>query len=215
MLKESGKSILQIGPDKFKTMKFKFNSLDKIADILEKGGIGVMPTDTIYGLVGQALSKNTVDRIYKIRKRDSKKPVIILVGSMGQLKILGIKTGNYQKKFLAEIWPGKTSVVFKCPDKRFSYLHKGTKTLAVRLPKPVWLRQMLVRVGPLAAPSANIEGFSPSQTIAQAQRYFGKKIDFYLNGGALLSKPSTLVSFSGKKAVLLRRGAGKIPKNML
>ncbi|MEK7522400.1 MAG: Sua5/YciO/YrdC/YwlC family protein [Patescibacteria group bacterium] len=54
----------------------------KLAEILKNGGIGVIPTDTIYGIVGSALNKKTVERIYKLRRRNLKKPMIVLIGSI-------------------------------------------------------------------------------------------------------------------------------------
>ena len=66
----------------------RFNS--ELVKILKTGGVGVIPTDTIYGLVGSALNKKTVERVYKLRHRNSKKPMIILIGEISDLKKLGI-----------------------------------------------------------------------------------------------------------------------------
>jgi len=71
--------------------------LKKIIKILKEGGIGVLPTDTIYGLVGSALNKETVEMIYKIRKREKTKPFIILISSPKDLKIFEIKIKPFQK----------------------------------------------------------------------------------------------------------------------
>jgi len=154
----------------------------KLIAVIKKGSIGVMPTDTIYGLVGSALSQKTVERIYRIRKRNLKKPVIVLIGDLADLARFGIKPTPRVKTFFGKIWPGPYSVVLPCPGKKFAYLHRGTETLAFRLPKPQWLRALLRATGPLVAPSANPEGKPPAKTVAGAKKYFGTKVDFYVSG---------------------------------
>lgn len=154
----------------------------KLIAVIRKGGIGVMPTDTIYGLVGSALSRAAVERIYRIRKRNPKKPVIVLIGDLADLARFGIKLEPRVKTFLEKIWPGPYSVVLPCPGKKFAYLHRGTETLALRLPKPQWLRALLRATGPLVAPSANPEGKPPAKTIAEAKKYFSERVDFYVSG---------------------------------
>ena len=180
-------------------------SLIKVAGILKKGGIGVMPTDTIYGIVGSALSEKVVGKIYKIRHRQAKKPMIILIGSYNDLKFFDIETSRKTKKILQRFWPGKISIILSCPHKKFAHLHRGTKSLAFRLPNPLWLRKFLKKTGPLVAPSANIEGSPPSKTIAEAKKYFGKKVDFYLDGGKLAGRPSTLIRINDGKVEILRK----------
>jgi len=178
--------------------------------ILKNGGVGVMPTDTIYGIVGSALSERSVKRIYKLRKRSSKKPMIILIGSIKDLGLFKIKLSRKQRKILGKLWPGKVSVVLPCKGKKFYYLHRGTQTLAFRLPKPKWLTSVLKKTGPLVAPSANLEGEKPASTAKEAKKYFRWQADFYWEKGKLNSKPSTLVSLKNGKVEILREGIRRI-----
>lgn len=171
-----------------------------------------MPTDTLYGIVGSALNKKAVARIYKLRKRNLRKPMIILISSLSDLRRFGIKPDFRTTKILQTLWPGKVSVVLTCGSKKFSYLHRGKKSLAFRLPASKNLRKILDKTGPLVAPSANLEGKPPAKTIKEAKKYFGDKVDFYVNAGKIDSAPSTLVGFKNKKLTLLREGAGKISK---
>jgi len=180
----------------------------KIAEILNKaGGVGVLPTDTIYGVVGRATDKKAVARIYKLRKRNPKKPFIILVSSLRDLNIFSIKLDKQTGKILNKLWPGKVSVVLECGTQKFKYLHRGTNTLAFRLPKKQALLKLLQKTGPLVAPSANPEGLLPAKTINETKKYFGGAVDFYENGGKLVSKPSTLISIKSGKIKVLRPGA--------
>lgn len=133
-------------------------------DILKGGGVGVLPTDTIYGLVGSALNPKTVRRIYKIRKRNLKKPLIILISSLRDLAKFDISLGVEDKKLIKRFWPGPVSIIFRCSIKELEYLHRGKKSLAFRLPKDRILCDLIKKTGPLVAPSANPEG-SPSRII--------------------------------------------------
>lgn len=189
--------------------RFKNFSPELIALIL-RGGIGVLPTDTIYGLVGLALSKETVKQLYQLRRRNPLKPFIILIADISDLQLFNIKLSSSGRVILNKYWPGKISFILSCPDRKLSYLHRNTKSLAFRLPKDRKLINLLKKTGPLIAPSANLEGKKPADTIKEAYGYFKDKIDFYVDKGALKSKPSTLVSLNKGKLQILRLGAIKI-----
>lgn len=176
-----------------------------IVETLKKGGIGVIPTDTIYGILGSALNKETVERIYEVRKREKKKPFIILISRISDLKIFGIRIKTFQKKLIKKFWPGPVSLIFECKKKKFFYLHREKKSLAFRIPKPKWLKNLLRKTGPLVAPSANISGKKPAKTIKEAKKYFGSKIDFYFNAGKIYKKPSTLIDIRKKEIKILRK----------
>ena len=173
-------------------------------EILKKGGVGVMPTDTIYGIIGSALFRKTVERIYKLRERNLKKPMIILIGSFNHLNLFNIKINDKIKKILSRKWPGKVSIILPCKNKKFLYLHRGTETLAFRLPKKQSLIRLLNKTGPLVAPSVNREGLPPAKNIKEARKYFGNKIDFYKNGGIISAKPSTLIKIENGKIKIIR-----------
>jgi len=188
-------------------MKIKDKNLIKI---IQSGRIGVLPTDTLYGLVGLALNKKTVERIYKVRKRNPKKPCIILISKINDLKLFDIKLGKFEKEFLQKYWPGEVSVILDCKNPKFKYLHRGTKSLAFRLPKNKTLQNLISQTGPLLAPSANPEGLAPALKITEAKKYFGDEVDFYVNIGKLNKKPSTLVKIKDDKIEILRQGKIKI-----
>lgn len=178
-----------------------WNDKNLIHTLLENKVV-VMPTDTIYGMVGRAQSENTVTRIYEIRKRDEHKPCIILIGDAGELAKFSIILSDEQKKVIQKYWsfdpagdfqPGPTSIVLDCLDETLAYLHRGTKTLAFRMPAPEGLRELLLKVGPLIAPSANTEKFPSSENISDAKGYFGDLVDLYVDGGPIISKASKVI----------------------
>lgn len=182
----------------------------ELVSILKKGGVACIPTDTLYGVLGQALNQKTVERIYRLKKRNPEKPCIILISALSDLDQFGISLNTKIHNFLHTYWPGQVSVVLPVSDekakKQFEYLHRGTDTLAFRLPDKKDLIETLKETGPLIAPSANPEGQKPAETIEQARTYFGDDIDMYLDGGMLLGEPSTLVEIKGGNVTVLRKG---------
>lgn len=176
-----------------------------LIEILKRGGIGVLPTDTIYGILGSALNKRSVKRIYKIRKREKRKPFIILISSPKDLKIFGIKIKSFQKKLIKKFWPGPNTLIFECKGKRFSYLHRGKKSLAFRVPKSKWLRKVLKKTGPLVAPSANLAKKPFAKTIKEARKYFNLEVDFYFDAGRIDKKPSRIIDIRKENINILRK----------
>jgi L-threonylcarbamoyladenylate synthase len=182
----------------------------KISEIIKKGGVGVLPTDTLYGLVGSAFSKEAVDRIYDLKSRSEKKSLIILISSIDDLNKFGVELTDTVKKFIKKHWPGKVSIIFPFNNKKLYYLDKMNGTLAFRFPKKGDLIKLIKETGPLVAPSANPEGLAPANDIDEARIYFDEKIDFYVDGGKIESEPSTLIKIDGDKIEILREGAVKI-----
>lgn len=192
-------------------MYSSFKNLPKIIRLIKDGKIGVIPTDTIYGIVGSALNPETVEEIYKLRRRVTGKPFIILIFSIDDLERFGIHITAKQRDFLEKNWPNPVSVVLPCPGEKWKYLHRSTNSLAFRIPKDDGLLKLLKETGPLVAPSANFEGEKPFQTIKEARKYFGDDVDFYVDGGILKSKPSTLLKLNDDGSyIILRQGSYKI-----
>jgi L-threonylcarbamoyladenylate synthase len=193
--------------------------LNDAATILQEGGVGVLPTDTLYGLVGSALMPDTIERIYKLKERNSQKPLIVLISDIEQLEQFGIELSEVLTEQLAAYWPqssrvperdaprdelGAYSIILPTLDDQFEYLSCNTDTIAFRLPDNDELRELIRVIGPIVAPSANPEGFPPATTIDAARKYFGTDVDFYVDGGALTGKPSTILAFDDDEIKVVR-----------
>jgi L-threonylcarbamoyladenylate synthase len=155
----------------------------------------------------------TVNRIYNLKKRTPEKPCIILISDIAQLENFSIKLSEEQKNKLKEFWFTQSeaegsraiSIIFDCEDDSFSYLHRGTKTLAFRLPVPIDLRELISKTGPLIAPSANPEALAPAENIQEAKKYFSDSIDFYLDGGDISGKASKVIRLHKDRTVDILR----------
>ncbi len=183
------------------------NDWTKAEQVLQKGGAIIAPTDTLYGILAQALNKKSVERIYKIKGRDSYKPFIILITEIKDLTKFKIEHSGILQNVRMFSKGKKVSFILPCLHSQFKYLHRGTKSLAFRIvsKRNKNLFDLINKVGPLVAPSANPQGLNPAQTIGGAQEYFGDKIDLYINVGKRDSKPSTIISFLGKKPKVIRK----------
>lgn len=174
-----------------------------LVKILRSGNIAVIPTDTTYGIVGSALRSETVNEIYRLRKRNLAKPFIILISDRQDLKKFGVTPTEAQKMILEKVWPGPTSVILGAPEEKFSYLHRGKNTLCFRVPAKKSLRALLAKTGPLVAPSANPEGHRVARAAAEARAYFGEHVALYEDGGVITALPSKIIDItSGAEKVL-------------
>lgn len=186
----------------------------EIAALILSGKIGVIPTDTQYGLVCAALDETAVERVYEVRGRTAAKPCVALAASLEQL----LDTDGLDRNTLLmaeKYWPGPVSVVVPCKKNVMRHIHRGGGSIAIRIPNKPELLALLDKSGLLLAPSANLQGEPPAATIAEAQGYFGDRIDFYVDGGTLKdATPSTLITFTEDGLVeTLRRGAVTISEN--
>jgi len=188
------------------------NSWLKAKEVLKNNGLVVLPTDTLYGIIGRAQSKKAVERIYKIKGRNENKPFIVLISSFKDLELFGIKLDESQAKFLKKNWPGKVSVILPCNQLKWNYLHRGLKSIAFRMigKKNINLFNLIKKVGPLVAPSCNKQGEKPAENVKKAREYFEDNIDLYINGGRRKSAPSTLIKYEDSKWIILRQGQKKI-----
>ncbi|MFA7141870.1 MAG: L-threonylcarbamoyladenylate synthase [Candidatus Paceibacterota bacterium] len=169
--------------------------------------VGVMLTDTIYGIVGLALDENVVQRIYEIKERDLKKPMVVLISSMEDLEnIFGIKLNLKCVNILKELWSSEQSTSIVLPCLKFEFLHRGLNSLAFRIPKKKELVDLIKRTGPLIATSANKEGQRPALNMKEAKEYFADKIDFYIDEGESKKEPSILVKLKNENELEVLRG---------
>ena len=159
---------------------------------LSLGEVGVLPTDTMYGVVASALKPAAVERVYDLRRRELGKPMIVLIGGWEDLERFGMTVEPPTRGWLEKVWPGPVSVVLPAQGWGLEYLHRGTGGIAFRMPAKPQLRALLAAIGPIVAPSANLAGEAPARDVAEAKHYFGEDA-FYLDEGELRNPPSALV----------------------
>lgn len=189
-----------------------FTSLndDELVELLKNGAVGVMPTDTIYGLVCAADNEAAVRRLYDIKHR-ARQPGTTIAASIEQLRALGFPLRSLRA--VEQLWPNALSVEMPArlvPD----YLSSGELTMAVRIPRDDKLQALLAQTGPLMTTSANHPAEPTATDIAGARRYFGDNVDFYVDVGDLgIRPPSTIIRIIDDAIEIIREGAVKIDEN--
>lgn len=187
----------------------QFKTLDdhKLVELIHGGAVGVLPTDTIYGLVANAKDPAAAERLYKLKDREQK-PGTIIAASIDQLVDLGIP--RRYLKAIEQYWPGSISVIVPS-EANLNYLHLGKFSLACRIPSSPQIQKLLTQTGPLLTSSANHPGQPPANSVDEAVDYFGDKVDYYVDGGDLSNRPpSTIIRVVDDAVEVLREGAVKI-----
>ena len=185
----------------------KLMPVEKAVTLLMQGGVGVLPTDTVYGLVARAQDPVAVARMYALKERDHK-PGTVIAASVEQLIELGAPESHLRK--VSQWWPGPLSVETPLGPE-LNYLHQETGRQGFRVVADEWVRKILEVTGPLATSSANHPGKPGSVNIAEAANYFGDRVDFYVDGGDLSGRaPSTIIKVTDDGIEVIRQGAVKL-----
>lgn len=183
-------------------------NISKAGKILLDGGIGAIPTETVYGLAGNALNTFAVAKIFEAKNRPTFNPLIVHIHSFLQLSQIADFDIQTIQHILQNFWPGPLTVVL--PKKEIiSDLVTGDKdSVAVRMPNhPVTLKLLKQFDLMVAAPSANPFNYISPTTAKHVEGQLGNKIDFILDGGSSeIGIESTVISFAEKVPVLLRHG---------
>lgn len=178
--------------------------LAHLAPILQRGGVVLLPTDTIYGLHAIATDAGAIDRIAAIKGRDDTKPFVVLGASIAQLESIGVVFSDASRVVLDELWPGPLTVV--APLRNRIAASRGNDTIAVRVPSLDWLRDLIQMTGPLASTSVNRSGESPLNSPKQLTNEMLARLDASVDIGPLEGQPSTIFDFSSHEPVLIREG---------
>ena len=186
-------------------MKNNLSNIKKSKFYLDRGECVAIPTETVYGLAGNAYSDSATLKIFKLKKRTKKNPLIVHYHSLKMLKNDCI-TNNKFIKLYKKFCPGPLTFVLKL--KKNSKISKNVtnnkKTLAIRFPGHKLAKKLLKILNyPLAAPSANISTKISPVSKDDVKEEFGKKIKFILDGGrSKIGLESTIISLVNKPKIL-------------
>ena len=191
------------------------DALRKAGEIIRKGGLVAFPTETVYGLGGDALNPESSRKIYAAKGRPSDNPLIVHIAEMEMLSPIVEEIPAKAKQLADRFWPGPLTMIFNKSDKVPLETTGGLQTVAVRMPSDkVAMAFIKAADGYIAAPSANTSG-RPSPTVAKyvAEDLDGK-IEMILDGGQLcIGLESTIVDMTVEPPMILR--PGYITKEML
>ena len=178
-----------------------------IANKIIDGGIGVIPTDTVYGLVCDALNIDSVDKIYKLKKRDYNKPLVILISNIEMLKRCVKKINELEFDIINRYWPGELTIVFKKSNYIPDIVAGGTDEIAIRMPNNIELIELIDSIDrPLVATSANVSSKETITNIEMLEDSIKNNIDFIIDGGNINNNASTIIKVIDNKIKVYREG---------
>lgn len=183
-------------------------ALREAADLLRAGELVAFPTETVYGLGGDAFREDAAGKIYRAKGRPSDNPLIVHISNTGQIERVADGVSEKAEMLMEQFWPGPLTLIFR---KREPVPHAttgGLDTVAVRMPEHAVAHMLIEESGVLiAAPSANLSG-KPSPTCAEHVYHdLQGRIPMIIDGGPVgIGIESTIVDVTGAVPVILRPG---------
>lgn len=183
--------------------------LQPLRDLLARGGILAIPTESSYGLAADPRSAAGIAAIYRVKERDRGKPLLVVAADLGQLEALGARTGAPGVAEIAALWPAPLTLLLPLEPGQDLPAAAGGSTLAARIPAHAELRKLLARLGfALTATSANLAGAEPIVEPARLDGLLALEDAIIWDAGLLPGgPPSTLVEPGPGGFKVLRAGA--------
>ncbi|MEN3046729.1 MAG: L-threonylcarbamoyladenylate synthase [Candidatus Hydrothermales bacterium] len=187
--------------------KDKRKELRKAIEILKKGGVIAIPTDTVSGFVTPYWSSEGVKRIFSIKERETEKKFGLFISDPKELNIFTKNLTETRKRLVYNLWPGPISFLFKAKERLPDYIvHKEKKTVSVRIPNHSVPISLCKEAGPLVQTSVNISGQKEINDYTQIEKEFGKYIDFVYPQNSPGTLASTIIDLSKYPFILVRKG---------
>lgn len=187
----------------------KDEELREAAGILRSGGLVAFPTETVYGLGGNALDEDAARKIYAAKGRPSDNPLIAHVSCMEEVAPLVKEIPEAGKKLMEAFWPGPLTMIFPKSHKVPYGTTGGLDTVAIRMPDDPVANRLIALAGvPVAAPSANTSGRPSPTTADHVWQDMNGRIEMIIDGGPVgIGVESTIVDVSSAVPAVLRPGA--------
>ena len=183
--------------------------MKEAGDIIRAGGLVAFPTETVYGLGGDALNPESSKKIYAAKGRPSDNPLIVHIEERTALYAIAEEVPEKAEKMMDAFWPGPLTMIFRKKDRVPYETTGGLDTVAVRMPSDA-IAAAFIRAagGYIAAPSANLSGRPSTTTAAPVVEDLSGRIEMILDGGqAVIGLESTIVDMTAEPPVILRPGA--------
>lgn len=185
------------------------NTINKAITILDGGGIGIFPTDTVYGIGCDCLNINALNKLYLSKKREPNKPINILVSNMDMVNKFVKSINHIEKKLIECFWPGALTIIFDKANLVPDILTAGLSTIGIRMPNnKVCLKLINAFGAPIATTSANLSDETPALSVSDKLKHdFNNTVDFIIDSGETDGVPSTIVRVENNEIKILRKGS--------
>ncbi|HSX34348.1 MAG TPA: L-threonylcarbamoyladenylate synthase [Candidatus Saccharimonadales bacterium] len=181
----------------------------RVPAFYKDGAVGVLPTDTIYGLTVSAHNPEAAHKLYALKDREQK-PGTVIAASVEQLRELGVASQYLDQ--VAHLWPNPISIEMPVGP-QLDHISQATGHCAFRVVSDPQVRTLLEKTGPLLTSSANHPGKPVADNIAEALAYFNDRVDFYVDGGDRPDRPPSTVARLQPDGSLFIARQGAVPIN--
>ena len=179
-----------------------------IINTLKDGKLVIMPTDTIYGIIGDATNEDVINKVYEVKERPHDKPLLILVSNFTMLHELVTEIPKETEKMIKKFWPGPLTILFKKSSKVSDSLTANSSLVAIRMPNDKRLLNIMNHLNrPLISTSANISSYDAITNPNQLEEKMKEKIDLIVDEGTVNNEASTLITIVNGKIEILREGS--------
>ena len=182
-------------------------NIDKIVEIINSSGLVISPTDTVYGIMGDALNKESIKNVYDVKQRDYKKPLILLMSSIDMIKEYTLDISEDEMNLMKKFYPGCMTLLLKRNSKVDGMICNNGEYVGVRIPDNKDLLSIIEKLGrPVFSTSCNISGNDVVRSVDEIDEEIVSKVDYIYDGGYIDSVSSTVVRIDNGEAVILREG---------
>nr|WP_125774808.1 L-threonylcarbamoyladenylate synthase [Antribacter gilvus] len=183
-------------------------AVDEAVNAISRGGLVVLPTDTVYGIGADAFDAQAVSALLAAKGRGRQMPPPVLVPDVRTLDGLATDVPDDARKLVEAFWPGGFTIILRSQPSLQWDLGETHGTVALRMPDHEAALAVLRRTGPLAVSSANLSGRPAATDVADAVEQLGESVAVYLDGGrAPGGVASTIVDATGRELRMVREGA--------
>jgi L-threonylcarbamoyladenylate synthase len=184
-------------------------AIENAAEVIRSGGLVVVPTDTVYGIVCDPGQQEAVDMIYRVKQRGRELPLSLLLHDMAQVAVCVHDVPDDAVRVMQRFWPGPLTIVVGSCREATAAVCAGLRSVGLRLPAHMVPRLVAGQAGvPLASTSANISGRPAAHTAEEAYQQLKGLVPLILDAGpAPLGRESTVLSFMVSPPTVLREGA--------
>ena len=184
---------------------------EKINTVLNNDGVISFVTDTVWGLGCLPTSEKAVAKIYEIKKRESKKPLILMSDDIYPLfDYVKQPIAKHAQRLIKDYFPGALTLVLEKSEKTQNFITSNLNTVGIRVPNNETFAKICQNIPNrvLATTSANISGEPPALTFDEAKKYIGDKVDLIIPdfGNSAKGTASTVAGFESEKVIIYRQG---------
>ena len=181
--------------------------IDKIASVVDSGGLVITPTDTVYGIMGDSLDESVIRKVYSVKKRSFSKPLILLMSDVEMIKNYTSDISDVEWDLINHFLPGLVTIILKKNDLVNPLITSNSDYVGIRIPNNSELVEIIKKLGrPVISTSANISDRDVITRVDMISEELLSGIDYVYDGGKINSLSSTIIRVVDGKLVILRRG---------